>query len=122
MKWRFTRWTTVTEKKSAEDRLRAEHMAGRVDGFFMFFDNGRPVVDEDFRECSSWMDWHSKTVKRVGIAGWLALNDGGEHGDVAVPYWSDLGKAMSARREITAQYESAGMETPAISIIDMTAR
>lgn len=112
----------MSSKRPARDRLRDECLAGRVDGFFMFYDNGRPVVDDDFRECSSWMDWHSKTVKGVGIAGWVALNDGGDHGDVAIPYWSDLGKAISARREITAQYELAGMETPAISIVDMTAR
>jgi hypothetical protein len=109
----------MSSKRSARDRLWDECLAGRVDGFFMFYDNGRPVIDDDFRECSSWMDWHSKTVKGVGIAGWFALNDGGDHGGVAIPYWSDLGKAISARREITLQYELAGMEPPNISVISM---
>ena len=109
----------MDSKRSARDRLWDECLAGRVDGFFMFYDNGRPVIDDDFRECSSWMDWHSKTVKGVSIAGWFALNDGGDHGGVAIPYWSDLGKAISARREITLQYELAGMEPPHISVISM---
>lgn len=87
--------------------LKSNSKADNVsDCFVLVFENGRPVVDEDFGQ-----DAFSHSFP-LHVSGWKTLNDGLPYGELSVPYWTGMDKAETARRILINEYKTAGLGAP----------